>query len=374
MKWDYDQEFFVPNEVTEYIEELQEKFETEENKWKKLFEEYKKVYPKEASELEADICGDADVNIEIENSEKATRASSGDALNYVKDLLPNLFGGSADLGPSNKSVMKGEEYFSKNNPLGRNFHFGVREHAMAAICNGIALHGGLIPYCATFLIFSDYLKPAARLSALMGLRVIYILTHDSIGVGEDGPTHQPIEQLLMLRSIPNMTVFRPADCLETAASWEAALSNKKGPTAICLTRQKLKPVNSNKENAKRGAYPVIDEKDPDIILLATGSEVNLCVEAAKELKGKYKIKVVSMPSREVFEKQDKSYREEVLPSSVTKRLVVEAASPIGWEGYMKEGKILAMRSFGASAKASDLMLKFGFTKENVIKLVEEILR
>lgn len=274
----------------------------------KTFEEYKKVYPKEASELEADICGDADVNIEIENSEKATRASSGDALNYVKDLLPNLFGGSADLGPSNKSVMKGEEYFSKNNPLGRNFHFGVREHAMAAICNGIALHGGLIPYCATFLIFSDYLKPAARLSALMGLRVIYILTHDSIGVGEDGPTHQPIEQLLMLRSIPNMTVFRPADCLETAASWEAALSNKKGPTAICLTRQKLKPVNSNKENAKRGAYPVIDEKDPDIILLATGSEVNLCVEAAKELKGKYKIKVVSMPSREVFEKQDKSYR------------------------------------------------------------------
>ena len=302
----------------------------------------------------------------------ATRSASGNCLNRIAEKAPDLlFGGSADLAPSNKSEMKNSTYFGAENHGGNNIHFGVREHAMAAIANAVALHGGLHAYVATFLVFSDYMKHSMRLAAMMKLPVTYVLTHDSIGVGEDGPTHEPIEQLAMLRSIPNMTVYRPADSVETAAAWLYSMKND-GPTALILSRQNL-PLYENEigRNADKGAY-ILSEAEggcPDLLLLATGSEVELAVKAQAELKAQgVKARVVSMPSWEVFEKQDQEYKESVLPGNVRARLAIEAAGRFGWDRYIGlDGDIVCMPGYGTSAPAAKVFEKFGFTVANVVE-------
>ena len=281
-----------------------------------------------------------------------------------------------DLSPSNKTVMNGEGYISKDDYSGRNIHFGVREFAMTAITNGILLHGGLKAYCATFFVFSDYTKPMARLSALMNIPTIFVFTHDSIGVGEDGPTHEPIEQLAMLRSLPNFNTFRPADARETIAAWYAAMVSKSTPTAIVLTRQNLPQLDGSGKKALKGAYIIKEasKSTPDMILIASGSEVSLAVEAAKELdKDNISTRVVSMPCMDVFETQSKEYKEEVLPKTVRNRVAIEALSSFGWDRYTGlDGRVISMNSFGASAPQDLLFKRFGFTKENVVATAKEV--
>ncbi|CDI49436.1 transketolase [Clostridium tetani] len=383
LKWGHEEEFFVPEEVREYMKEKVEELSKEEEEWNKLKEEYDNKYPELAKEwelwfsgkIEKDLLNDED----FWKFEKktATRAASGDVINRLATVVPNLIGGSADLAPSNKTYMKDKGDFSKEDRKGANLHFGVREHAMAAIANGMYLHGGLKVFVSTFFVFSDYMKPSMRLSALMNLPITYVLTHDSIGVGEDGPTHEPIEQLASLRSIPNMTVFRPADAKETAAAWYYAITKEDGPVSLVLSRQNLPLYNETGKDALKGAYILKDTEDkkPDIILMATGSEVELIYEGAKILEEKgIKVRVVSMPSLEVFEKQSKEYKEEVLPSNVTKRLAVEAASSFGWHKYLGfDGDILSIDHFGASAPGDVLFKEFGFTIENLVKKAEEVL-
>ena len=306
----------------------------------------------------------------------ATRQSSYEIINRLANILPNLIGGSADLAPSNKTNMKDKGDFSKETPTGANLHFGVREHVMGSITNGIVLHGGLRAFCATFFVFSDYMKNSMRLSALMNIPSIYVLTHDSIGVGEDGPTHQPIEQLIGLRSIPNMTVFRPADSKETAAAYYAALT-RTAPTSIVLTRQNLPLYDESGKEALKGAYIMRDcEGTPDVILMATGSEVELIYKAYDELAAKgVKARVVSMPSFELFEEQSDEYKEKVLPKAVRARVAVEAASPYSWYKYVgMDGEIIAMNSFGASAPADLLFKHYGFTVENVVEKALSVIK
>ena len=384
--WPYEEAFYVPKEAREALDETVNKLQGEEEKWNNLFEDYKKAYPELYKEWELWHSDKLPVDLLKEEDffsfegKKATRNSSFEVLNKLSKLIPNLIGGSADLAPSNKSNMKDREDFTKDNRLGSNMHFGIREHAMAAIANGMYLHGGLRVYCSTFFVFSDYMKGAMRLSALMKLPITYILTHDSIGVGEDGPTHEPIEQLASLRSIPNFTVIRPADSKETAAAWYAALTRKNGPTALVLTRQNLPLYDESGEIALKGAYIMKDPKDgnPDIILMASGSEVEYIYEASKTLEDKgYKVRVVSMPSFELFEEQSEEYKEKVFPKNIRKRLAVEAATSFGWHKYVGlDGKIISMDTFGASAPASILFEKFGFTAENVaneaLKLLKNI--
>ena len=314
-----------------------------EEKWKELFRNYKKEYPELAKEYEAWLSGKVDENKLDDESfwnfdkKDATRNASYQIINRLKDIAPNLIGGSEDLSPSNKTYMNGKGDFSKEDRTGRNLHFGVREHAMAAITNGICVHGGLKPFCSTFFVFSDYMKGAMRLSALMKLPVTYVLTHDSIGVGEDGPTHEPIEQLAALRSIPHMVVFRPADSKETAAAWYYAITSKCNPTALVLTRQNLPLYKETGKEALKGAYIMRDSNKevPDVILMASGSEVELVYKAYDVLKKKgIDARVVSMPSFELFDKQSEEYKESVLPSAVRKRVAVEAASPFGWYKYV----------------------------------------
>ncbi|WP_270474980.1 transketolase [Clostridium cochlearium] len=383
LKWTDEEEFFVPKEVREYMSKKVEELSKEEDKWNKLKEEYDNKYPELSKEwelwfsgkIEKDLLNDED----FWKFEKkmATRAASGEVINRLADAVPNLIGGSADLAPSNKTYMKNRGDFSKENRKGSNLHFGVREHAMAAIANGMYLHGGLKVFVSTFFVFSDYMKPSMRLSALMKLPITYVLTHDSIGVGEDGPTHEPIEQLASLRSIPNMTVFRPADAKETAAAWYYAITKEDGPVSLVLSRQNLPLYDETGKDALKGAYILKDAEDkkPDIILMATGSEVELIYEGAKVLEEKgIKVRVVSMPSLELFEKQSKEYKEEVLPSNVTKRLAVEAASSFGWHKYLGfDGDILSIDHFGASAPGDVLFKEFGFTVENLVKKAEEVL-
>lgn len=376
LNWNYEEEFYVPEEVKEHFNKAAENGKSSEDKWNTLFEKYKEEYPELAAEW--DLWFKSELSVDLLKKEdfwkftgkSATRVASGEVINRLANLVPNLIGGSADLAPSNKTNMKGKGDFSKEDRSGANLHFGVREHAMAAIANGISAHGGLKIFVATFFVFSDYLKPAVRLSALMKLPVIYVLTHDSIGVGEDGPTHEPIEQLAALRSIPNVEVYRPADAKETAAAWYSAINRKDGPTAIALSRQNLPLYEESGINALKGAYVIKkSEKDiPDAILMATGSEVEQVYEAAKVLKGKGKdVSVVSMPSWEVFEKQDAEYKESVLPKKVTRRLAVEAASSFGWHKYVGSfGKVISLDHFGASAPAEILFKEFGFTVENVV--------
>ena len=309
------------------------------------------------------------------DKDMATRESSSLVLNAYAKVRKNLIGGSADLAPSNKSLMDERTSFSAGNHAGSNLHFGIREFAMTAMVNGIALHGGFHPYCATFLVFSDYMKPAIRLAALMKLPVTYILTHDSIGVGEDGPTHQPIEHLAMLRSIPNLTVYRPADGKETLAAWDYAMEHD-GPVALALTRQKLPELSGTGDEAKRGAYIVSDAEHPDALLLATGSEVQLALEAQETLKKEgIACRVVSMPSWEVFEKQDAQYQESVLPKEIRTRVAVEAAGTFGWERWTgADGVVIGMRTFGESGPAAEVFEKFGITAKTVAETVRTLVK
>jgi transketolase len=377
------EEFFhVPAEVKEKMEELQKENQKKEDDWNKLVENYKKTHPEDFARMEAWYNGDLpdflnDKDFWTYEGNIATRISSEKVLNKVAALVPNLFGGSADLAPSTKTIMAGRGSYSAANPTGANLHFGVREHAMSAIANGMAVHGGLRPYVAGFFVFSDYAKPALRLAALMGLPVISIFTHDSIGVGEDGPTHQPVEHLAALRSIPNFTVIRPCDTNETAAAWAAAMTRKNSPTAIVLTRQNTQLLPETGKGALKGAYILKDSGSnsmPDIILMATGSEVELIYKAHAELKKQgIDARVVSMPSREIFEEQSEEYKQSVLPKAVTKRLAVEAASPFGWERYTGlDGGIIAIDGFGKSGPAAELFAAFGFTVENVVNRAAEI--
>jgi transketolase (EC 2.2.1.1) len=349
-----------------------------------MFEEYSRKYPELRAELDAWMSGSNAVKLENdenfwkkETKTSATRSISGNVLNYVKDVVKELVGGSADLGPSNKSVMNGEPALSKDTPDGRNIHFGVRELGMTAIANGILLHGGLRTYIATFLVFSDYMKPMLRLAALMKIPQIAILTHDSIGVGEDGPTHQPIEQLTMLRSMPNMNVWRPADDTETKAAWYSALTQKQTPTCIALTRQNVPSLENTSKEALKGAYIVHKEKgqSPEIILMASGSEVSITLEAAKMLEEEGRsVRVVSAPCLDLFEKQSSEYKESILPSACRKRVAVEAASSVSWGKYVGlEGAYVTMDSFGESAPAAELFKKYGFTAQNVAEVARSVL-
>ena len=382
LHWEYEEAFYIPEEVYAHYQSLVEEKKKSYIAWKAVLEEYAQNYPDDYEKYLSyhdkqkvlDLLHDKALWEKAEK-EEATRNSSGEILQMVKDRVPNLFGGSADLAPSTKTEMKGEGFFSKDNRLGKNIHFGVRELAMAGIANGILLHGGYRSYASTFFVFSDYIKPMARLAALMKLPQIYILTHDSIGVGEDGPTHEPIEQLAMLRSTPNFRVFRPADRQETAAAWFSALSSTDCPTAIVLSRQNLPQLCQDGKEALKGAYILSDsEKTPEFIFIATGSELELAEKAGEVLREEGKaVRVVSMPSMEIFEMQSEEYKEKILPSSVEKRISVEALSSFGWGKYVGlKGRSLSMDSFGASAPAKELFTHFGFTVENLLKLARSL--
>lgn len=377
IKWAEKDEFNVPQDVRENAEKIVEEKKKVYDEYKKKLDEYESKNPEKYREYIDWIHfkHEADLSALIDSKDKdATRSASGTALQEVAKAIPNLIGGSADLGPSNKSEIKDGGFMSADNFEGRNIHYGVREFAMAAISNGIALHGGLKPFCATFFVFSDYMKPALRLAALMNLPVTYILTHDSIGVGEDGPTHEPIEHLAMLRSLPNFSVIRPADFNETVYAWEVAQKAKK-PTALILSRQKLETLKIESGNLKYGAYIAKKEKDKlDFVVIATGSEVGVTMEASKILEEKgYGVRVVSMPSWDLFDEQDKEYRENVLPCSV-KTASVEALSTFGWDRYTKGGLKIGLDRFGASAPGSELFEHFGFTPEKIADKLESYIK
>ena len=379
--------FSVPDEVYRHMRDRAiEQGDVLEKTWQDLFNRYRTAYPDLAARYEAWMAGELpadwadDVPVFDKDSKMATRASGGKVLNTLAPKIEFLIGGSADLTPSNKTDVKGRADFQKERPDGEYFRFGVREHAMASICNGMALHGGLIPYCGTFLVFSDYMRPAVRLSALMKLQVIYVYTHDSIGVGEDGPTHQPVEQIAALRAIPGLTVIRPADANETAEAWKAALMNNDGPTALALTRQGVptfdRDTMASAEDLHKGAYILLDtDGPPDILLIGTGSEVHHLVTAA-EILGEQGIqaRIVSMPSWELFEKQPQNYMDKVLPPEVKERVAIEAGITMGWEKYVgSAGIVIGLDRFGLSAPFSKVMEEFGFTPANVVVKAKELL-
>lgn len=384
--WENQTAFEVDAEIYDHYKALAEEGAKKEEAWKAMFAEYSTKYPEDArlwdeyfAKLDVQKIIDSEEYWTHEDKAMATRAVSGDIINKLKDVYPNLVGGSADLAPSNKTEMKGQGYFSATDRSGRNIHFGVREMAMTAITNGIYLHGGLNPYCATFFVFSDFMKPMIRLSSLMGLPVTFVLTHDSIGVGEDGPTHEPIEQLAMLRSIPNLNVFRPADYTETAAAWASAIGSEATPTAIVLTRQNLPQLEGSSKEAFKGGYILAEatNKDKiDLIIMASGSEVELALGAKEELEKEGKsVRVVSVPCMDIFETQSPEYIEEVLPSAVRTRLAVEAANPMPWYKYIGlDGDVVAMNSFGASAPAKVLFDHFGFTVANVVDKAKALVK
>ena len=377
IKWNETEEFTVPEDVKENAAKIVEEKKKIYVEYKKKLEEYESKNPEKYREYIDWIHfkHEADLSKLLDSKEKdATRSASGAALQEVAKAIPNMIGGSADLGPSNNSQIKDSGFISSSDYNERNIHFGVREFAMAAISNGISLHGGLKPFCATFFVFSDYMKPAMRLAALMNLPVTYILTHDSIGVGEDGPTHEPIEHLAMLRSLPNFSVIRPADFNETVHAWEVAQKATK-PTALILSRQKLETLKIESENLKYGAYIAKTEKDKlDLVVVATGSEVGVTMEASKILEDKgYGVRVVSMPSWDLFDEQDEEYRESVLPCGV-KTASVEALSTFGWDRYTKGGLKIGLDRFGASAPGSELFEHFGFTPEKIADKLESFIK
>ncbi|WNF24644.1 transketolase [Mesobacillus jeotgali] len=387
-KWTFEEDFHVPSEVYEHFkQQIAEKGEQTEQAWNELFAKYKSEYPELGAQLEKSMKGelvegwDKDIPVYEEGKSLASRASSGEALNGIAKNLPYLIGGSADLAGSNKTMIKGTGDFFPGSFEGRNIWFGVREFAMGAAMNGIALHGGLKIFGGTFFVFSDYLKPAIRLAALMGLPVTYVFTHDSIAVGEDGPTHEPVEQLAGLRAMPNLSVIRPADGNETAAAWKLSIESTKTPTALVLTRQNLPTIKDTDKNAyegvSKGAYVIspAGKDNADALLLAAGSEVGLAVKAQEALASEgIDVAVVSMPSWDRFEQQSKEYKESVIPKSVKKRLGIEMGSSLGWHRYVgDEGEVLAIDTFGASAPGEKIMEEYGFSVNNVVARVKALL-
>jgi len=382
--WDYDP-FVVPQPALEHLRQAVARGASWEAEWQHTLAAYKTKYPQDGALLERMMAGELPTGWDQclptytpEDKGNATRNHSGIVLNAIAEALPELIGGSADLAPSNKTLLKSSGNFQKGQYQNRNLRFGVREHGMGAICNGIALHNsGLIPYGATFLIFTDYMRNAIRLSALSHAGVIYVMTHDSIALGEDGPTHQPVEHIASLRAIPDLTVIRPADGNETSGAYKVAVENRHAPTLLALSRQNLPNLEGSSIAAvAKGAYVLVDcDGIPDVILIGTGGEVQLCVKAAPELTGLgHKVRVVSMPSWELFAAQDEAYQESVLPKAVTKRLAVEAGSSFGWERYVGlEGDVISVDRFGVSAPGDIALERFGYTVENVVAKAKAIL-
>lgn len=380
--WEWDEPFFIPDEALAEFRKQVELGKNKEKEWRSNFEDYSSKYQEKALQFENWMNGVLPANIEkylpvfeVTEQGPATRASSGTVLNALKDALPNMIGGSADLGGSVKTDLSGKGVFSSEDYSGRNVHYGVREHGMAAALNGMALHKGVIPFGGTFFVFTDYCRPSIRLAALMKVPSIYVMTHDSIGLGEDGPTHQPIEHLASLRAMPNVTVLRPGDANEVAYAWKAAIENTTGPTILVLTRQGMPTYERSEENAAsmvdKGAYVFADsdKEVPDVILIGTGSELHLAVNAKAELKEKgIDARVVSMPSWELFEKQSAEYKESVFPQEVKNRVSIEAGSTFGWERYIgTEGKAIGIDSFGESGPAEELYEHFGITTEKMVE-------
>lgn len=384
--WPEDKNFLIPDEVLNFFNKIKIKGEEKEEQWNKLFEKYKEKYPHDAELFTNTMNGNYGDEwksklpvFKDEGKRVATRAGSGKVLNTIASSLPFLIGGSADLAPSNNTMLKDYPVFSSENYSGRNFHFGVREHGMASILNGMAIYGGVIPYGGTFLIFSDYLRPAIRLASLSGIKPIYVFTHDSIGLGEDGPTHQPVEHLSSLRAIPKLVVIRPADVNETVYAWQYAIEHKGSPVALILTRQGLPIMDQEKypvaKNLLKGAYILKDVDSPELILLASGSEVDITLIAAEKLKDNgIKARVVSFPSWELFEQQSKEYRESVLPSEIKARVSVEAGVRLGWERYLGDyGEAISIEKFGASAPVGIVMERYGFTPDNIVKTAKRVM-
>lgn len=375
--WPKEPRFLIPGDVLEFYHQAIEKGRELEYDWKMRFDAYKRLYPALGSELQRRLDGKLPADWQsllpkfpADPKGMGTRVASGKTINAIAAKLPELIGGSADLAPSNNTKIDDSPAFQKESPQGRNFHFGVREHAMGSILNGMSVFGGVIPYGATFLVFADYMRPAIRLAALSHYPSIFIFTHDSVGLGEDGPTHQPIEHLTSLRMIPNLVVIRPADANETAAAWRVAIERRHGPTVISLTRQNV-PTLETSAPVEKGAYVLKDFGEPEIILMASGSEVGLILESAQKLADAGKgVRVVSFPSWELFEKQDEAYRNSVLPKNIQKRLAVEAGAGLGWERYAKS--VICIDHYGASAPAKIIFEQFGFTVENVVAKAKEL--
>ncbi|HEY9535941.1 MAG TPA: transketolase [Mucilaginibacter sp.] len=385
--FDPEKSFYIPEEVEKYYHEVGARGIGYEKKWNDLFAQYKAKYPELAAEYEAAVKNELPKGwkdklpvFKASDPKMATRQASGKVLNTLAASFPHLIGGAADLAPSTETNLKESDSFTSENRNGRNFHFGIREHAMGSALNGMALTKGIKPFGATFLIFSEYMRPPIRLAAIMKISPIFVYTHDSIGLGEDGTTHQPIEQLISLRSIPNITVIRPADANETTHAWRIAIEKNDGPTVLVFTRQGLPIIDQEKyataDNLEKGAYILSDsDKTPQVILMATGSEVSLILQAqAKLAEEGIAARVVSMPSWELFEKQDAAYKEKVFPKAIKKRLAVEMASPLGWHKYVTdEGDTLCMTTFGESAPAEELYKYFGFTVDNVVAKAKKLL-
>jgi transketolase len=385
--WPIEPRFYIPAEVKEHFLTSVGTGTAAEENWEGMLQQYQSKYPDEAAALKRRLAGDLPLNWQIPTFPEdpkgmATRAASGKVINSLAGQIPEILGGSADLAPSNKTWIDGSPAFQAEDYSGRNFHFGVRENGMGSIVNGMALHGGLIPYGGTFLVFSDYMRPAIRVSAFSHIPSIWVFTHDSIGVGEDGPTHQPVEHLAALRAIPQLVVLRPSDANETAAAWAYAIQRRNGPTALALTRQSLPVLNrdmySPAAGLNQGAYVLADlgEKTPEVILMASGSEVDLIVKAGERLAAEgVNLRLVSFPSWELFREQDQSYRDRVLPPAIQRRLAVEAGVMQGWREWVgDQGRILAIDRYGASAPAEKIFEEFGFSVENVIKITEDLLR
>ena len=374
-----DQDFYEPQDVLDFFGKAVEEGAEAQSNWNSLFAEYEEKYPEQASEfknLDNIDVEDLDIALFEAGDSKATRSASGAVLDQIATQIPALIGGSADLTPSNNTFPKSEVAYSPENTSGRYIHYGIREHGMGSIMNGMTLHGGVLPYAGTFFVFTDYMRPAMRMAALMGIRVIYVLTHDSIGLGEDGPTHQPIAHLASLRAMPNIVVYRPADANETIIGWKEALKRESGPTCLVLTRQNL-PVMAGADvsNARKGGYVLADDDDFEAIIIATGSEVEIAMEAKKQLndQGK-KIRVVSMPSTELFEEQSDSYRDSVLPLSCEARIAIEAGATQSWYKYVGlKGKVIGIDRFGASAPYKVIYEKLGITTENLVQQVKGML-
>jgi transketolase len=385
--WPLEPKFLIPEEALSVFRKAIEVGKKLEDEWNALFNKYEKEYPELAKEFQTWITGDVSSDalnsipkFDPASGALATRSASGKVINSFAPKVRNFIGGSADLAPSTDTLMKDATSFSANDRCGRNFHFGIREHGMGAILNGMAVHGGLIPFGATFLVFSDYMRPPIRLAALSHFRTIYVFTHDSVGLGEDGPTHQPIEHFMALRAIPNLIFIRPADANETAEAWKFALSYKRGPVALALTRQKVPVIDRNRFSSEtglqRGAYILAESGSPEAIIIATGSEVSLGLKAYELLASQgRKIRLVSMPSWEIFDMQDEKYRESVLPSAVWRRVSIEAGITKGWSRYVGDrGIAIGIDRFGVSAPGDVVMKEFGITAEAIVSAVEKLLR